>query len=168
MSEISEYTCNVSRRLSKVLDEIGVNERMVIKRRRLGLMNEALHTIGQQLTDEDVHVYTLGSRVEGTTTIGLNSDADALFTLPRHKVIQDWSEWEIGKQNLLMIQDETVSPGYCLLQILRNDAPLPEDNMYDQFGYKDRTGRVLLNYAKVNCVRDAEHVIHGPAYSMDE
>jgi hypothetical protein len=134
MSAISDYTRHVSLRLSKVLDEIGVNERIVIKRRRLELTNEILRTIGQQLlTHEGVNLYSLGSRVEGTTTLGLNSDLDVLLTYSRQEVIQDWSEWEIGKQNLFMIQDDTVSPGYCLLQMLRQDAPLPEENVYDQY-----------------------------------
>ncbi|XP_060594784.1 uncharacterized protein LOC132749116 [Ruditapes philippinarum] len=168
MSDIPDYTCNVSLRLSKVLDEIGVNERMVIKTRRLGLMNDTIQTIAQQFTDEDVNVYTIGSRVEGTTTIGLNSDEDILCTLTWHKVIQDWSEWEPGKQNLLMIQDDTVSPGYCLLQILRNDVPLPEQNVYKQSWYRDSKGRVLLKNSIVNPADDVESVRHGPAQSSDE
>ncbi|XP_060572707.1 uncharacterized protein LOC132730740 [Ruditapes philippinarum] len=168
MSEIPDYTRNVSLRLSKVLDEIGVNERMVMKRRRLWLMKESIHTIGQRLIHEDVNVYSLGSRIEGTTTPGLSSDSDTLFKHPRYSVIQDWSEWEPGKQNLLMIQDDTVSPGYCLLQILRNDAPLPEDNVYDQYSYRDRIGRVLFKNAIVNSIPGGEYVRHGPAQSLDE
>ncbi|XP_060576620.1 uncharacterized protein LOC132733943 [Ruditapes philippinarum] len=170
MSEIPDYTRNVSLSLSKVLDEIGVNERMVIKTRRLQLMNESLCTLAHKLKDEDEdgNMYTLGSRVEGTTTLGLNSDTDLLFTLAAYTVIQDLSEWEPGKINLLMIQDDTVSPGYCLLQILRQDAPLPEDNVYDQYWYRDRIGRVLLKNAIVNSRAGAEFVRHGPAQSMDE
>ncbi|XP_060576616.1 uncharacterized protein LOC132733938 [Ruditapes philippinarum] len=168
MSEIPDYTRNVSLRLSKVLDEIGVNERMVIKTRRLELMNESMHTIGHRFIHEDVNVYFLGSRVEGTTTLGLRSDLDILLKHPRYKVIQDWSEWEPGNRKLLMIQDDTVSPGYCLLQILRQDAPLPEDNVYHQYMYRDRIGRVLLKNTIVNYRAGAEFVRHGPAQSLDE
>jgi tetratricopeptide (TPR) repeat protein len=169
MSEIPDFTRNVSLRLSKVLDEIGVNERMVKKRRRLEIMYEALLTIGQKLsTHQDVNIYILGSKVEGTTTVGLNSDIDVLLTLTRFNVIQDWSEWELGKINLLMIQDDTVSPGYCLLQTLRQDAPLPEEKVYDQRWYRDRVGRVLLKNSIVNPTTDAERVRHGPAQSIDE
>ncbi|XP_060599330.1 uncharacterized protein LOC132752935 [Ruditapes philippinarum] len=169
MSENSDYSRNVSLRLSKVLDEIGVNERMVIKRRRLELMNETLETIGQQLlTHGGVNVYHLGSRGEGTTTLGLNSDIDVLLTLTRLKVIQDWSEWEPDKQNMLMIQDDTVSPGYCLLQILRGDAPLPEDNVYNQYWYRDRIGRVLLKNTLLHISTSSESVRHGPAITMEE
>ncbi|XP_060594782.1 uncharacterized protein LOC132749114 [Ruditapes philippinarum] len=165
MSDIPDYTRNVSLRLSKVLDEIGVNERMVIKRRRLQLMNETLHTITTQLSQGDANVYHLGSRVEGTTTLGLNSDIDFLFTLPGYKVIEDWNEWEPDRGNLLMIQDDTVSPGYCLLQILRNDAPLSEDNVYDQYSYRDRIGRVLLKNSINNPAAGDGRVRHGPAKS---
>ncbi|XP_060597829.1 uncharacterized protein LOC132751644 isoform X2 [Ruditapes philippinarum] len=167
MSEMPDYTRNVSLRLSKVLDEIGVNERMVIKTRRLGLMNESIRTIGHRLKHEDVNVYNLGSRIEGTTTLGLSSDVDILFTLTRFSVIQDWSEWEPGKENLLMIQDETLSPGYCLLQILRHDVPLPEDNVYSHNWYRDRIGRVLLKNAIVNSRACEGRVRHGPAQSRD-
>ncbi|XP_060568965.1 uncharacterized protein LOC132727455 [Ruditapes philippinarum] len=169
MSEMPYYTHNVSLRLSKVLDEIGVNERMVIKRRRLGLMNESILTIGHRLIhEEDVNVYNLGSTIEGTTTLGLSSDLDILFTLPRYRVIQDWSEWEPGVENLLMIQDDTVSPGYCLLQVLRQDVPLPVVNVINQYSYRDRIGRVLLSNAIANIVKIPEHVRHGPAQSRDE
>jgi hypothetical protein len=41
-------------------------------------------------------------------------------------VVQDLGEWEYGKRNLLMIQDENVSPGHCLLQMLKDNAPLPQ------------------------------------------
>ncbi|XP_060554215.1 uncharacterized protein LOC132715241 [Ruditapes philippinarum] len=167
MSENPDYTRNVSLRLSKVLYEIGMNERMVIKCRRLQLLNEILCTITQQLSYAGVNVYYLGSRVEGTTTPGIYSDEDLLFTHAGYSVIQDWGEWEPGKQNLLMIQDDTVSPGYCLLQILRNNAPLPEENVFDQYTCRDRKGRVLVKNTMLNIGFDAEYVRHGPAQLMN-
>ena len=143
MSRIPDYTHNVSLRISQVMDEIGVNEKIVMKRRRL-LLNESLHTLTHQVMDEDVNVYIFGSQIEGTTTLEMNSDTDFILTVNKCNVIQDWSEWEHGKHNLLMIQDETVSPGYCLLQELRDDAPLPAVVELNEHSYRDGVGRISL------------------------
>jgi hypothetical protein len=42
-----------------------------------------------------------------------------------------------------MIKDNSVSPGYCLLQMLRHDVPLPTDGESDQYFFRDRTGKIL-------------------------
>ncbi|XP_060597767.1 uncharacterized protein LOC132751597 [Ruditapes philippinarum] len=61
-----------------------------------------------------------------------------------------------------MIQDQSVSPGYCLLQPLRNDVPLPANGYSNQYFFKDRTGKLFLKNSVVYIInRDSE--IHGPA-----
>jgi hypothetical protein len=77
-------------------------------------------------------------------------------------VIQDWSEWEYGKRNYLMIQDENVSPGYCLLQIL----PFVVET--DDNTYRDRMGRILLKNTIFNSVENNELLRHGPAHSWGQ
>ncbi|XP_045179230.2 uncharacterized protein LOC123538887 [Mercenaria mercenaria] len=86
----------------------------------------------------------LGSLSEGTTTIGLDSDSDRLIFWNKLNVIQDWKDWQPGETNYLMIQDESVSPGYCLLQCLRKDAPLPCNHVCNVYSFRDRAGRILL------------------------
>jgi hypothetical protein len=54
--------------MSQVMDGIGVNEKIVMKRRRSWLLNESLFTITQQLHGNDVNVFTFGSQIEVTTT----------------------------------------------------------------------------------------------------
>ncbi|XP_045160626.2 uncharacterized protein LOC123525558 [Mercenaria mercenaria] len=165
MFHLPDYTHNVSLWLSQVMSDIGVNEKMVIKRRRACLLQEAIADTSLQLEDWYVSFYELGSQVEATTTQELNSDYDHLLVQNTSNVIQDLSDWELGKANYLMIQDETVSPGYCLLQCLRDDAPLPLDSIPNKFGYRDSSGRILLRNTVFNDVAETGDVKHGPAYT---
>ncbi|XP_060563432.1 uncharacterized protein LOC132722865 [Ruditapes philippinarum] len=163
MYQVPNYTKTVSMRLSEVLADIGIDERMTLKRRRTWLLRESLRNINDQLLDENsMLTYFFGSQSEGTTTIGIKSDIDQLVYDKTYTVIQDWSDWIPGVPNLLMIQDNSVSPGYCLLQRLRDDVPLSTDGDSNQFFFKDRTGKLFLKNSVVYFFnRDSE--IHGPA-----
>ncbi|XP_053399643.1 uncharacterized protein LOC128557074 [Mercenaria mercenaria] len=142
MFHTPDYYHNTSMRLSEVLDDIAVNENMVMKRRRAALLKETIDTITHRADGKQVTVYHLGSRSEGTTTQRLKSDIDILCSDNDNIVIQDWSEWTPGKHNHLMIQNET-TPGYCLLQELRDDAPLPVPHEMGNYFVKDTSGRIL-------------------------
>ncbi|XP_045156343.2 uncharacterized protein LOC123522901 [Mercenaria mercenaria] len=170
MFQAPEYTQTVSARLSEVLADIGVDERVVLKRRRTCLLNESMGIILG--TNPFSSVYLVGSRSEGTTTLGFNSDIDVLTSCHNFNIIQDLSHWQPGVINHLMIQDETVSPGHCLLQSLRSDVPLPFfDCVLNKYHVKDRAGRILLTNriisditkAMVRLFRWEEGVQHGPA-----
>ncbi|XP_060563433.1 uncharacterized protein LOC132722866 [Ruditapes philippinarum] len=163
MYQVPNYTQTVSMRLSEVLADIGVDERMILKRRRTWLLRESLININDQLLDKNsILTHIFGSQSEGTTTIGMQSDLDQLIYNKTFNVIQDWSDWIPGVGNLLMIQDNSVSPGYCLLQCLRVDVPLSANGDSDQYFFKDRTGKLFFTNSIVNiCNRDRE--IHGPA-----
>ncbi|XP_060558230.1 uncharacterized protein LOC132718535 [Ruditapes philippinarum] len=165
MSGIPDYAHNLSLKMSQVMDGIGVNEKIVMKRRRLRLLNESIITLSHQLRGEDANIFIFGSKIEGTTTLGLHSDTDCLTSVNKFNVIQDWSEWENGKRNFLMIQDEYVSPGYCLLQELRDDAPLPLVVESHGNSYRDRMGRILLKNTFFNVVANVNSVRHGPAHT---
>ncbi|XP_045190162.2 uncharacterized protein LOC123547263 [Mercenaria mercenaria] len=163
MSQHPDYYRTVSLKLSEVLNDIGVNERMILKRRMVLLM-ETMWTSTWKLLGMNMSIYHFGSRSEGSTTLGLQSDTDTLFCLNKYNVIQDWAEWQPSRRNLLMIQDETTSPGYCLLQKLRDDEHLPTA-LLDRL--PDSRGKVLL---KNTSYRDAPlegRVINGPASSME-
>ncbi|XP_045203726.2 uncharacterized protein LOC123556808 [Mercenaria mercenaria] len=144
MFHTPDYYHNISMRLSEVLDDIGVNENMVMKRRRTYLLKETVDNIINRATKEQRTDYMLGSRSEGTTTAGLESDADNLLCADDVFVIQDWSEWSPGKVKfLMMIQNETTPPGYCLLQELRQDARLPDTHETGNNFVMDTHGRIL-------------------------
>ncbi|XP_053377785.1 uncharacterized protein LOC128547921 [Mercenaria mercenaria] len=154
MFHTPDYYHDISMRLSEVLDDIGVNENIVMKRRRANLLQETMHVITSRAADRQVTQYRMGSQSEGTTTRGLQSDTDILSCLDNVIVIQDWDVWTPGKGNLLMIQNETTPPGYCLLQLIRNDAPLPftqETGNLSNLFVKDTSGRILFK----NTILDA-------------
>jgi hypothetical protein len=136
--------------MSKVMDGIGVSEKIVMKRRRSLLLKESLVSFRQQLHGQNKNTFFFGSQIEGTTTLGLKSDTDCLISMNDYNVIQDYSEWEYGKHNLLVIQDGNVSPGYCLLQALRDDAPQPHVVEINDHSYRDRMGRILLKNTYFN------------------
>jgi hypothetical protein len=149
------------------MNRIGVSEKIVMKRRRSTLLNESIITLTQQLRGNDVNMFIFGSTSEGSTTKGLESDTDCLNSLNTFNVIQDWSEWEYSKHNLLMIQDENVSPGYCFLQELRNDVPLPHVLKMNVYSYRDRLGKILLKNTLLNAAGNSA-MRHGPAFTEQD
>ncbi|XP_045194472.2 uncharacterized protein LOC123550101 [Mercenaria mercenaria] len=174
MSQDPNYLIDVSRKLSEVLSDVGVNERILQKRRRMVLLQETMEATQYRLLGQPTSIYHFGSQSEGSTTIQLNSDTDVLICDNRYNVIQAWSEWQPGMINLLMIQDETTSSGYCLLQRLRDDEPLPVPPCFtllpEQLYTRDKEGRVLLksSYLNANILNTFTPIIkHGPASSSE-
>ncbi|XP_045156670.1 uncharacterized protein LOC123523103 [Mercenaria mercenaria] len=171
MFQASDYTQTVSVRLSEVLADIGVHERNVEKRRRTWMLMECMQYCSHKLTGTRQTFFLLGSKSEGTTTLGLRSDIDFLVCLNNFKILQDLSDWQPGKQNLLMINDETVPPGYCLLQCLRDDVPLPQNFVYYNLFNRERAGRILLSNKIASAIIAngtdflPEGVRNGPAYT---
>ncbi|XP_045156542.2 uncharacterized protein LOC123523024 [Mercenaria mercenaria] len=169
MFQVPDYTGTVSERLSEVLAEIGVDERTVLRRRRTVLLAESVENSALQLQDKKLTEYYFGSQSEGTTTQGLKSDTDILYSSSDLIILQDWSDWQPGVHNLLMIQDDTVSPGYCLLQYLRDDVPLPYNYVLHEHCFRDRTGRILLSNTFMSAAATTAHftgVNNGPAYTV--
>ena len=157
----------ISLKLSEVLNDIGVNERLVMKRRRASMLAETLDNIlnsPQKLNIRNSTTCYLGSQTEGTTTLGLQSDIDILFFKDKFNIIQDWADWKPGKINYLMIQDNTVTPGYCCLQMLRKDMPLPMTNTtHDHMVVRDIEGRLMLKNTIFQKLSSGNIAVHGPS-----
>ncbi|XP_053374808.1 uncharacterized protein LOC128547108 [Mercenaria mercenaria] len=166
MFHTPDYYHNISMRLSAVLDDIGVNENIVMKRRRTYLLSETMHTIRMRANGRQTTIYDLGSQSEGTTTPRLQSDLDKLFCADRVIVIQDWSEWTPGKYNYLMIQNETTPPGYCRLQLLRPDAPLPVTHETGNDIADDTQGRILLKNTIIDTLVEGGLQRDGPSVAL--
>ncbi|XP_060572241.1 uncharacterized protein LOC132730352 [Ruditapes philippinarum] len=165
MFQEPDYIENLSLMLSEVLHDIGINERLMMRRRRGMMLYEAINNITYRLIDIDFTIYFLGSKSESTTISGLHSDNDALICLNDTNVIQEWSEWEHNKENYLMIQDENTTPGYCYLQLLRDDEPLPVTDMPNEYHITDSSERVLLkNTLKNGAIPGA--VCNGPSNTI--
>ncbi|XP_060598292.1 uncharacterized protein LOC132752037 [Ruditapes philippinarum] len=167
MLQSPEYSNTLSLKLSEVLEDVGVNEKMIMKRRRAVMLLENIETVAKRSADVNFTVYCFGSQSEGTTTLGLNSDADILMADHDYNVIQDWSEWKQNKTNLLMIQDENVTPGYCFLQVLRSDEPLFETNIIYADSIRDNKGRILLKNTFLTGIEPGTER-HGPANARPE
>ncbi|XP_045216589.2 uncharacterized protein LOC123566494 [Mercenaria mercenaria] len=171
MFHTPDHYHNISMRLSDVLGDIGVNEKMLLKMRRTAVLDETNRTIIFRGRKHQMTSYNFGSWSEGTTTLGLRSDTDHLFTKDDINVIQDWSEWTLGKRNYLMIQNETIPPGYSLLQKLRNDVPLPDTHEYDNHFAKDTSGRILFKNTIVDKflqVATGRHQRQGPSIALTQ
>ncbi|XP_053403339.1 uncharacterized protein LOC123555713 [Mercenaria mercenaria] len=163
MDRLADELRDFSLRLSRVLDDIGVNERTVMMRRRTGLIFESLNTLERYVTNNgDLTMFMFGSQTEGSTTLGLNSDRDTLIYSNRWNIIQDLCQWEQGKINLMMLRDN-VAPGYCRLQMLRSDIPVAREDLPDDDYEYDDEGRVLMK----NTFHDLQpgEIRHGPASS---
>ncbi|XP_060561482.1 uncharacterized protein LOC132721231 [Ruditapes philippinarum] len=167
MFQEPDYRENLSLKLSEVLDDICVNERMVMRRRRNYMLQETISNMMHKFTGTNIIEYNLGSQSEGTTTRGLGSDLDILFCMHDYNIIEDWSEWEHDKKNYLMIHDENTTPGYCFLQLLRTDEPLPVTVILDEDHIIDRKGRILLKNTMINILLDGDSQQHGPSIALE-
>ena len=160
----SERSHHMSLRLSEVMDDIGVNEKMIMKMRKSALLGETMSTITLRATRDLLCDYNFGSISEGSTTPGLKSDMDNLVSRDdEFIVIGDLSEWTPNFSNFLMIQDQTTPPGYCLLQKLRADAPQPATDEDGNHFVKDVNGRILHKNTVLNDVRIPGRQIQGPS-----
>ncbi|XP_053391119.1 uncharacterized protein LOC128553941 [Mercenaria mercenaria] len=160
------HSDNVSLHLSEVLDDIGINDRTVVRTRRAALLKENIYTLHIKASGEPSTVYNFGSMSEGTTTTGLKSDSDRLVYQDNFNVIQDWSEWTLGKNNFLMIQNETTPPGYCLLQRLKDDVPLPYTHEFGYHHVKDMRGRILFKNTMLDTLVVGIGERQGPSLSL--
>ncbi|KAL4227243.1 hypothetical protein ACF0H5_012688 [Mactra antiquata] len=161
MSSIQRNKEQLSLRISEVLDDIGVSDEIIQKRRQTASFRESIFLEFDYVKTTQ---YLFGSQSEGTTTEGINSDDDVLHCIPCFMVINDWSHWKQGKANLLMVRDQTTTPGYCLLQLLRSDVPLAEECIPNSMFCMDNKGRIIMkNTALHQMFARLGMVQHGPA-----
>jgi hypothetical protein len=62
-----------------------------------------------------------------------------------------------------MIQDENTTPGYCFLQLLRHDEPLPATVIPRKHHISDRRGRILHKNTVINDLLQGAGQQHGPS-----
>ncbi|XP_045205144.2 uncharacterized protein LOC123557622 [Mercenaria mercenaria] len=119
----------VSVLLSRILEAVGVNEVTVTKRRQLYHQVEEVTEIGFHLASkignnsivDGAKIYHFGSKIEGSTTIGLHSDVDLVHIYPnRYSIINSRSD-RTGLFMHLMIKTKDATPhGYCRLCVIKN------------------------------------------------
>ncbi|KAL3882948.1 hypothetical protein ACJMK2_029250 [Sinanodonta woodiana] len=154
-----DYYKEVSVRLYRVLDTVGLGEDIRWKRINMFIQSEDVLSIASK---QGQHYF--GSQAEATTTPGLQSDIDRVYFWERHRVIKDLDSWIPGIKTLLIVRDDSTPPGYVKLQNVYRHLPWPIYNNYDELLNLDRHGRFLLRNDQYgikvnNC--------HGPANTMD-
>ncbi|KAH3896975.1 hypothetical protein DPMN_021158 [Dreissena polymorpha] len=107
--------------MSKALDGIGAGKDTVLERRRTYLRRERMWTIQSQLRGFDAECFHFGSQSEGTTTPGLQSDIDLLFSRSDRTIMSVWEDWKSGMRNLLILHDDSTPPQQYLLQVISNN-----------------------------------------------
>ncbi|KAK3592628.1 hypothetical protein CHS0354_034701 [Potamilus streckersoni] len=153
---IPEYYKEVSMRLNRVLDAVGLGENI-----RWQKINMWIET--QKMRSVTVNgARYLGSQAEATTTPGLQSDIDIILPV-LVPAIQNLESWVPEVPNFLVVSDEHTPPGYVNLHLVQSDLPLLVYNTNCYALYVDRYNRSLachdnefFKFTEVN-----EH--HGPA-----
>ena len=114
--ETPNYHKLLSRRLFNVMEDIGINEDIRHKMTEQSTISEILHTL---IFEAESSVYICGSRYEGTTTKGMESDIDFVYILKDISVMVDCAENE-HQTSVLLVQDDTTPPGYAKVQLMKH------------------------------------------------
>ena len=127
---------------------IAVTTDMIQRRRHACLLEETLWTTRYTLLGFQTPSFTVGSQVEGSTTIGMESDFDYVMRDDRGHVVLELGAWQERKINLLAFKDKTTPPQFYKLCMLQ---PTPDGRQ----GYRrvpahdtdvvDEKGRVILS-----------------------
>ncbi|XP_052239977.1 uncharacterized protein LOC127850733 isoform X2 [Dreissena polymorpha] len=172
---ISEQFTALSVRMSNALEAIGAEKCTVMKRRKTFMRREFMETITENLVGNILECFHFGSQSEGTTTPGLQSDIDLLFTNKNVNVMTQLRDWENGKQNLLMLYDDITPPQQYLLQIFKPDAPEPETRLWNSQFVRKGPDQILVSSDKFkqtieenNKDKDTEVSKSGPSVSFLE
>jgi len=149
-----------------------VNAWVVERRRHTFRHREAMEDVRDQIAGCDFTTFHFGSQSEGTTTPGLQSDTDMLYTKNDVNIMYSWVDWQQGRWNLLMVRDEDTPPQHYMLQWIRSDVPRPVTYTDNPDYVTDSQGRVF--YTNTAVVRSwatlcgDEHLRRGPSNSPNE
>jgi len=155
-----------------VLECVGVNPWVVERRRHTFRHREAAWDVNAHPDGRDMTTFHFGSQSEGTTTPGLQSDTDMLYTRNNVNIMFSWADWQQGELNFLMVRKEDTPPQHYLLQLISPAVPQPATNLNLPDFVTDSQGRVF--YSNMAVVRwwaaglGDSHIRHGPSNSGRE
>jgi len=132
----------MSLRLIAALEDLGVTELIIGRRRHTFLQDESSWTWQVQICGVPNMCYHFGSMTEGTTTPAMGSDIDTLVCDDSVNIMLGWPDWKRGRENLLMVKHVTCSPQHYRLQEIRPDLPLPLSFPIDELCVMDADGIV--------------------------
>ncbi|KAL3883292.1 hypothetical protein ACJMK2_029574 [Sinanodonta woodiana] len=157
-SNIPDYYKEVSLRLNRILDAVGLGEDIRWKRINMWIQSEEVASV---IYGYEHHCF--GSQAEATTTYGLQSDVDYVCFIGG-RVIKNLESWMPDVPTLLIVNDEHTPPGYVKLQGVNRYLPCPLYMEYNEQLTLDRYGRSVVCNDNHQLRLDAVDVeIHGPA-----
>jgi len=130
----------MSLRLIPALEDLGITELIIGRRRHTFLQDESAGTLTNQICGRPAVCYHFGSMTEGTTTPGMGSDIDTLYCDDSVNIMTGRPDWKRGRRNLLMVKHATCSPQHYRLQEIRSDLPLPFTFPRNEFSVRDADG----------------------------
>ena len=168
ISSVPVFYKPLSLRLCEILDIIGASEDTRKWHMETAIATEIGNTFIRK--DHSVSSYVFGSKAEGTTTHGLNSDTDFLYCYDIPEVLQNISDTPLqyDQQWMLIVRDGHTKPGYCKLQVVQSRIPftrsLVPDQLPEAFQF-DCNGRVVSTEVLAACYifPSALYEAHGPA-----
>ena len=178
-AEFPPYYKSLSRRLYKVLDDVGAST--VVRDNNVKMMTtqENIYSVLVNLPriDESYRrtsrinlqdsTYVFGSSFEGTRTPGLRSDVDLVYVPESIPVVTNVSQSEQYESCFLLIQDNRTQPGYAKLQWVSFGVPQTRSlfNMLSS-DHVDTENRLL--WILPDETRVPGTVLHGPASTIEE
>jgi len=165
----------MSLRLIAALEDLGVTELIIGRRRHAFLQDESADTLANQIRGRPVVCYHFGSMTEGTTTPGMGSDIDTLYCNESVNIMSGRPDWKGGRMNMLMVKHATCSPQHYRLQAFRPDLPLPftfpiwEFDVMDADGIIYRSNRVAGTFMRqCAALLNRPYSNAGPSHSLLE
>jgi len=165
----------MSLRLIAALEDLGVTELIIGRRRHMFLQDESAGTLANHICGRPCVHYHFGSMTEGTTTPGMGSDVDTLYCNDSVNIMSGQPDWKRGRTNLLMVKHATCSPQHYRLQEIRPDLPLPLTFPRNEFGVRDADGIIYRSNRAAGTISRlfaAEHNMPyfnaGPSHSISE
>ncbi|KAL3847847.1 hypothetical protein ACJMK2_018738 [Sinanodonta woodiana] len=161
--QLPDYYCSLSERVSHILDNSGYS--LEDRNRKVMFANEieVFFTLAH-VFQENVIQYIFGSRGEGSTGPGLQSDTDFLCQDNNIKLVTDLSQCDQDISNLLMVKDSNTHPCYVKLQRIRISPDYTPVPLYLYMDNKNTTAidssyRTLLS----NTIFHDRGTVSGPA-----
>lgn len=159
----------LSLRLCKILDSIGASEDNRMVHMETSITLEIINSC--VIKSKNKSSYIFGSRAEGTTTIGLNSDIDILYCNESFEVFQCISDipMQHDGQYRLIVREKNTKPGYCKLQKVELKTPITRSHvskqlsMACQFDFNDRV--VQTSAKSLGSFLEPPYTVRGPAIS---
>ncbi|KAL3872303.1 hypothetical protein ACJMK2_040236 [Sinanodonta woodiana] len=163
---VPEYYPTVSERVSNILDVIGYSQEDRDRKVMVATACECFVIITECLNlQSKVFQYLLGSRGEGSTGPGQNSDHDLLTVHGGKLLVTDLIDVQPDMENLLMVHDDHTHPGYVklqLIEILPDSTPAPVFHQQDGYQRVDSHDRTVLSN-KVLSILAPGSIFAGPA-----